>query len=465
MVAALAAWTLAAVLVGAVVLKLRDPAAGEAALATYGLRRAGARRAVWGAVIAVELALAVGLALGSAVAAYLAAVLFAGFALALGLALARGRRGEPCGCLGGRSRIGPFALLRAVALAGACAAVPALHGVGEIAALAIALLALAWELGELRPRRVPRGALEIPDEGPEVGSRGELLSAVDAPPSARLALAVFTSEGCEMCRTLEPAVEHFARDPLVALRRFDERRDAAAWRALDVPGSPYAVALGLDGTVLAKGTFNSLGQLESVLATAERRERPRPEADAAPRRAGVGGTSRRGLLARGGEAVVGLAAGRLVAAAIKPGDAEAYHFCGHTFTTASCPHPTGLPRIDAHGYPLRARDGRPIDDLGRLIDRHGRPVDERGHALRDPDGHRLPSAPRSKICVRAGRDRHFRTWIDGSWYRCCGGHVRRLMDCCSYHSNRINGDSALTGYCYSGRKVFCTMYYDTHVPC
>jgi methylamine utilization protein MauE len=447
------------------VLKLRDPAAGEAALATYGLRRAGARRAVWGAVIAVELALAVGLALGSAVAAYLAAVLFAGFALALGLALARGRRGEPCGCLGGRSRIGPFALLRAVALAGACAAVPALHGVGEIAALAIALLALAWELGELRPRRVPRGALEIPDEGPEVGSRGELLSAVDAPPSARLALAVFTSEGCEMCRTLEPAVEHFARDPLVALRRFDERRDAAAWRALDVPGSPYAVALGLDGTVLAKGTFNSLGQLESVLATAERRERPRPEADAAPRRAGVGGTSRRGLLARGGEAVVGLAAGRLVAAAIKPGDAEAYHFCGHTFTTASCPHPTGLPRIDAHGYPLRARDGRPIDDLGRLIDRHGRPVDERGHALRDPDGHRLPSAPRSKICVRAGRDRHFRTWIDGSWYRCCGGHVRRLMDCCSYHSNRINGDSALTGYCYSGRKVFCTMYYDTHVPC
>jgi hypothetical protein len=465
MVAALAAWTLAAVLVGAVVLKLRDPAAGEAALATYGLRRAGARRAVWGAVIAVELALAVGLALGSAVAAYLAAVLFAGFALALGLALARGRRGEPCGCLGGRSRIGPFALLRAVALAGACAAVPALHGVGEIAALAIALLALAWELGELRPRRVPRGALEIPDEGPEVGSSGELLSAVDAPPSARLALAVFTSEGCEMCRTLEPAVEHFARDPLVALRRFDERRDAAAWRALDVPGSPYAVALGLDGTVLAKGTFNSLGQLESVLATAERRERPRPEADAAPRRAGVGGTSRRGLLARGGEAVVGLAAGRLVAAAIKPGDAEAYHFCGHTFTTASCPHPTGLPRIDAHGYPLRARDGRPIDDLGRLIDRHGRPVDERGHALRDPDGHRLPSAPRSKICVRAGRDRHFRTWIDGSWYRCCGGHVRRLMDCCSYHSNRINGDSALTGYCYSGRKVFCTMYYDTHVPC
>ena len=58
----------------------------------------------------------------------------------------------------------------------------------------------------------------------------------------------------------------------MALRVFDEHRDAEAWEALSVPGSPYAVALGLDGTVLAKGTFNSLGQLESVLAAAERRE-------------------------------------------------------------------------------------------------------------------------------------------------------------------------------------------------
>jgi hypothetical protein len=288
MVADLAAWTLAAVLAGAAVLKLRDPSAGQAALATYGLRRAGVRRAVWAAVIAIEVALAIGLALGSAAAAYLAAGLFGGFALALGVALARGRRGEPCGCLGGRSRVGALALARAVGLAGACAVVPSLRGVEPtteawlgagltlalvgVAALTIAVLALAREVGELRLRLGPQGALEIPGEGPEVGSRSELLATFDAAPSARLALAVFTSEGCPMCRSLEPAVEYFGRDPAVALRTFDERHDAAAWRALDVPGSPYAVALGLDGTVLAKGTFNSLGQLESVLATAERRE-------------------------------------------------------------------------------------------------------------------------------------------------------------------------------------------------
>src|SRR5437763_11585996 len=289
MVADLAGLTLALVLAGAALLKLRDPGRSQAALATYGLRGAGVSRGAWIAVVIAELALAVGLVLGSSLAAYLAAALFAAFAVALAAALARGRRGEPCGCCGGRSRVGPGAIVRAAALAAACAAVPALDGVeptttGWLAAglavallgvvgLAVAVLALAREVGELRLRLGPQSALEIPGEGPAVGSRSDPLPAFDAGPSSRLALAVFTSQGCPVCRTLEPAVEYFARDPMVALRTFDEHRDAAAWRALDVPGSPYAVALGLDGTVLAKGTFNSLGQLESVMATAERRER------------------------------------------------------------------------------------------------------------------------------------------------------------------------------------------------
>ena len=86
----------------------------------------------------------------------------------------------------------------------------------------------------------------------------------------RIGLAVFSSEGCGLCRALEPAVDAFGRDPRVALRRFDEVGDAGAWAAADVPGSPFAVALDADGTVLAKGTFNTGAQLESVLAAAER---------------------------------------------------------------------------------------------------------------------------------------------------------------------------------------------------
>ena len=120
-----------------------------------------------------------------------------------------------------------------------------------------------------------QAALEIPQEGPELGSATDLIAAFDASSRSRgrVALAVFSSAGCPLCRQLEPAVEHVRREPRIALRVFDEERDAAVWAALAIPGSPYAVALALDGTVLAKGTFNSLPQLESVVATARSRER------------------------------------------------------------------------------------------------------------------------------------------------------------------------------------------------
>ena len=176
-------------------------------------------------------------------------------------------------------------------------------------------------------------------------------------------------------------------------------------------------------------------------------------------------SSRRGFLSRVGTGIMALAGAQTVGSLVKPGEAEAYHFCGHIYTTDSCPHPTGIPRIDSRGYPLRARDGRPVDDLGRRVDRQGRPVDERGRALTGPDGHPAPMAPRTKICSTAGALYGFTPHIDGSWFRCCNGHVRKLMDCCGYRSRRINGDGALTGYCYAGRKVFCVMYFQTKVPC
>jgi len=176
-------------------------------------------------------------------------------------------------------------------------------------------------------------------------------------------------------------------------------------------------------------------------------------------------TSRRGLLAKAGRILVGATGVSVVAGAVAPGEADAFHFCGHTYTTGSCPHPTGLPRVDAHGLPLRARDGKRIDDLGRPVNRAGRPVDEHGRLLRDPDGRPLPPAPRTPICSAVSHRYGFPTSVDGAWYRCCGGYVRKLMDCCSYNSRRINGDAALTGYCYAGRKVFCVHYYQTKVPC
>jgi hypothetical protein len=175
-------------------------------------------------------------------------------------------------------------------------------------------------------------------------------------------------------------------------------------------------------------------------------------------------TSRRGFLARVGGALMAATAGGVVSKAVKPGEADAFHFCGHIFTTGSCPHPHGMPRIDARGLPLRS-DGRAIDNLGRLINGSGEPINEAGDVKLDPDGRPLPPAPRTRVCDEVSRKFGFKTWVDGGWFRCCGGEVRKLVDCCAYSKKRINGDEALEGYCFSGRKVFCVMYFQTKVPC
>jgi hypothetical protein len=87
-----------------------------------------------------------------------------------------------------------------------------------------------------------------------------------------LRLAIFTSEACPLCQQVTPAIEHVAADPVLAVTLFDEVADASVWAQAEIPGSPYAVALSLTGVALAKGTFNSLGQLESILSTARFRE-------------------------------------------------------------------------------------------------------------------------------------------------------------------------------------------------
>jgi hypothetical protein len=286
MVSVVACLVLGLVLLASAVSKLVDPFGSRAALATYGVRSERAARGVWAAPVGVELALAVGVGAGLDAAAYAAGGLLTVFCAAQAAALASGRGGAPCACFGARGRISHGSIARAALLAAAFPALPLLPrsepttegwlAIGlaaallGLAALAVVVLALAREVGMLRLAADPRGALELSHEGPEVGGRTALADHVEVP-SGRIGLAVFSSEGCGLCRALEPAVAAFGRDPRVALRTFDEVRDADAWAAADVPGSPFAVALDADGTVLAKGTFNTGAQLESVLAAAERR--------------------------------------------------------------------------------------------------------------------------------------------------------------------------------------------------
>ena len=300
-------------------------------------------------------------------------------------------------------------------------------------------------------RGAPRGALEVDSEGPPLNEPSPLAGWFDGGGNG-VRLALFTSPGCGLCRKVAPAAHALAAGG-VAVRHFDEVEHGDAWVAARVPGAPFAVALGPDGVVLAKGTINDGRQLGSIVTAARARQ-------GAPR-----GSSRRAFLGRAGGAAATAAGAAMAGAVIRPGDAEAYHFCGHIFTTDGCPHPTGLPRIDRRGLPLRARDGRRVDDLGRLIDALGNPVDEDGFALADLDGRPLPAAPRTPVCTLTGATRRIRVRVDGAWYRCCGGRVRKLVDCCSPNRTRINGDRALRGYCYDKRKVFCVMYFQSNVPC
>jgi Methylamine utilisation protein MauE len=287
MAGVLAHLALAAVLAGAALLKLASPRSSAAALGTFGLPDSALRWLAWGGLICAELGLAAGVAAGSDAASYLAAGMLALFGLALLGALLRGRAGAPCACFGSRSRVGWPAVARNFALAAAFAGLPMLPtdslstdewlALGLVVALlacaglGVAVLALAREVGMLRLRLGPQSALEIPEEGPPLGERAAMAGGFEVGPGTELLLAVFLSEGCHVCRTVEPALESLAREPVLSVRVLEEAGDAAAWRELRVPGSPYAIALDLDGTVLAKGSFNTLAQLESVLATAERR--------------------------------------------------------------------------------------------------------------------------------------------------------------------------------------------------
>jgi uncharacterized membrane protein YphA (DoxX/SURF4 family) len=281
--------SLGIVLAGAALAKLVSPRASIDSMESFGFAGGPIRPIAWAGLIAVELGLAVAVALGSDAAAYAAAGLMLLFAALTAGAIMRGRAGTPCACFGPRSKVSWLGVLRNLGLAAGFAAIPAIDsaslgtdtwlgiGVGvallACAGLAVAVLALAREVGMLRLQLGTQGALEIAGEGPNVGSRAgrlaERLAAADE--RAGLGLAVFTSEGCHLCQTLSPAIENVAKDPYVTVGVFDEAAEAELWRSLRVPGSPFAIAVGRDGVVLAKGSFNNLAQLESVLTTAERR--------------------------------------------------------------------------------------------------------------------------------------------------------------------------------------------------
>lgn len=250
-------------------------------LAAYGVP-SQLRTASAVALVSVEAVLGGLLVAGLAVVPAASAALLLGvvFTLALVRLRAQGVRRLRCGCFGASERSIGFVLARALGLTGlaglAVLATELRIGAPSgdtmillaLAALAVAvvvlgvlLLALYRQVGVLSLRIAPRAALELADEGPELGHPAPALSDL-ARRGAEL--VAFFSENCRLCRELAPAVRALGREGLRVhvVSESESPETFAAWR---VPGTPFVVHV-IDGAVVAKGSINTLEQLDHLIA-------------------------------------------------------------------------------------------------------------------------------------------------------------------------------------------------------
>lgn len=166
-----------------------------------------------------------------------------------------------------------------------------------VLALVVVVLALARQIGILYERVAPMGALMM-DQGPKVGETAPLfeLPGLDGLPlkiggGPRAQLIFWLSPTCPVCKKLLPilkSVRVAERAWLdVALASDGERTEHAEFRrqaglqefayvlshelgmTYRISKLPYAVLIGEDGRIRAKGLVNSREQLESLFAAKE----------------------------------------------------------------------------------------------------------------------------------------------------------------------------------------------------
>jgi len=167
-----------------------------------------------------------------------------------------------------------------------------------IALLAVALLALARQVGVLHMRVAPAGALTT-SAGPAVGSAATAIpvTTIDGVKTTvgghkhgtPLRLLMFVSAACPLCKGLIPVAKSFARDERVELtfigddeaevqREMIAKQGLASYQfingpdvgqAYEVAKLPYAVLMDEHGTILSKGLVNSREHLESLVIAHE----------------------------------------------------------------------------------------------------------------------------------------------------------------------------------------------------
>lgn len=144
-----------------------------------------------------------------------------------------------------------------------------------LAVLAVVVVALARQIGVLHLRLSPLGALEIDEEGPPLGQAPPPRTgkALDGTPTmvggpGPMRLLAFSSPTCPICEQVLPGIWAAASAARLVPQVVS---DPELERAYGVPGVPFLVVLDTSGVVRAKGTVNTLEQVEGLIDTALRR--------------------------------------------------------------------------------------------------------------------------------------------------------------------------------------------------
>jgi len=247
-------------------------------LAPYGVP-ARWRGAALTALTGIELATGILLLAGVRAAGVAAVVLGGVFIAALASVRARGVRRLRCGCFGAKERSTDLLLGRAVLFTGIAAfgafadvevgrpssdaivfAALVVFGLAVLA-LAALVLALYRQVGLLTMRLGPGVALELAEEGPPVG---DVAPELDGLNRVGEELIAFFSADCRLCRAIAPGVRAFEREGM-PVRTVYEHEEPSVFERWGVPGTPFLVHV-VDGFVAAKGTVNSLEQLDGLVA-------------------------------------------------------------------------------------------------------------------------------------------------------------------------------------------------------
>lgn len=165
--------------------------------------------------------------------------------------------------------------------------------------LTVAVLALARQIGVLHERIRPVGALalghalkagEVAPEFKLAGLSGGAVVLGGASPQGRATLLFFLSPTCPVCKVLLPVVksvqdsarawlrivlasdgdapEHLEFIRQHSLERFPYVLSTQVGMAYQVVKLPYAVLIGVDGSIVAHGLINNREHLESLFEAA-----------------------------------------------------------------------------------------------------------------------------------------------------------------------------------------------------